>query len=208
MIAIDVLLEPDPTLLERARAANARLRRDHPAGFAFDDTHLPHVTLAQRYVRPGDLTAVYDALAKVVIDHAPRELRLRVEACHVRIEGDTGTASWLVAHDGALDRLARECLHVLAPFALSGGTAAAFVPNEDGTPIRDSTVRYVETFVPEHSGDNYVPHVTLGKAGAAFLRGLADESFTPFDFAPAALAVYQLGNHGTARRRLWRQAHR
>ena len=208
MIAIDVLLDPDATLLERARAANSRLRRDHPAGFAFDDAHLPHVTLAQRYVRPGDLASVYEALARVAIDHAPRNLCLRIEACHVRIEDDTGTASWLISPDAALDRLARECLQVLTPFAVLGGTAAAFVPNEDGSPIRDSTVRYVETFVPEHSGDHYVPHVTLGKARAAFLRMLAEEPFTPFAVAPAALAVYQLGNHGTARRRLWRQPDR
>ena len=208
MIAIDVLLEPDPVLLERALAANARLRRDHPGGFAFDDTHLPHVTLAQRYVRPGDLPAVYEALARVAVDHEPRDLRLRVESCHVRIEGDTGTASWLLSPVAALGRLSRESLRVLAPFAATGGTPAAFVPNDDGSPIRDSTVRYVEAFEPEHSGDRYVPHVTLGKASAAFLRQLAEEPFTPFAFTPAALAVYQLGNHGTARRWLWRQPDR
>jgi hypothetical protein len=205
MIAIDALLEPDPVLLARARAANARLRVDLPAGFAFDDTHLPHVTLAQRYLRQDDLPAACEAVARVAADHDPRGLRLQVHACHVRIEGDTGTASWLLAPDAALDRLARECLDALAPFAVSGGTAAAFVPNDDGSPIRDSTVRYVETFVPEHSGERYVPHVTLGRARAAFLRRLAGEAFTPFPFVPASLAVYQLGNHGTARRRLWRQ---
>ena len=208
MIAIDVLLEPDPALLQRARATNARLRRDHPAGFAFDETHLPHVTLAQRYVRHDDLQAACEAAAKVAAARDPRDLRLWLAACHVRIEGDAGTASWLVAPDPALDRLARACVDALAPFAVPGGTAAAFVPNDDGSPIRDSTVRYVETFVPEHSGDRYVPHVTLGKASAAFLQQLAEEPFTPFDFAPAALAVYQLGNHGTARRPLWRQPDR
>ena len=44
----------------------------------------------------------------------------------------------------------------------------------------------------------------LGRARAGFLRELQREPFQPFDVLPAAFAIHQLGNHGTARRRLWR----
>jgi hypothetical protein len=54
--AIDVALEPDATMIQHAKASNARLLKAYPMGFALDPTHLPHVTLLQQFVR----TAVLD----------------------------------------------------------------------------------------------------------------------------------------------------
>ena len=204
MIALDLLLEPDAATRARAVRTNAALRADHPAGFAFDAFHRPHVTLAQRYVYERDLPALMRAIAPVAGAHNPPALSLEVTGVHVRIEGDTGSASWRIAVTPALRALADDCLAVAQALAMAGGTADAFVPNGDGTPIRASTVRYVETFVPNHSGDNYAPHLTLGVARAAYLRELERAPFESFAFSPAAIAVYQLGDHGTARRCLWR----
>jgi hypothetical protein len=204
MIAIDVLLEPDAAVVRRAHEANARLRVDHPAGFAFGETRLPHVTLAQRYIHARDLDAACNAVGALASGVDLSALRLQVTGLHVRTDEAVGSASWLIANTATLQGLADEALAAVAPFAVVGGSADAFVANEDGSPIRDSTVAYVERFVPEHSGARYVPHVTLGRARAAFLRELQRMPFEPFAFAPAAIAVHQLGNHGTARRRLWR----
>jgi hypothetical protein len=44
LIAIDVLLEPDRTMVSRSEAVNARLRANYPAGYQLDATHAPHVT--------------------------------------------------------------------------------------------------------------------------------------------------------------------
>src|SRR6516165_707852 len=52
--AIDILLEPDATMMKTAGAANARLRESFPKGFALDETHQPHITCLQRYVKTGD----------------------------------------------------------------------------------------------------------------------------------------------------------
>jgi len=204
MIAIDVLLEPDPDTQARARQANAALRADHPAGFAFDATHLPHVTLVQRYVYERDLEALVRSVEPIANAHNPLALSLGVTSVQVRIDGDTGSASWRIGNTPALQALADDCLAAAQALAVSGGTARAFVPNDDGSAIRESTIRYVERFVPDHSDTNYAPHLTLGHAGASFLRELEAAPFTAFAFAPAAVGVYQLGNHGTARRCLWR----
>lgn len=204
MIAIAVLLEPDAVLLKRARATNAVLRSDHPAGFAFDDTHLPHVTLVQRYVRRTDLPAVCGAVRDVSMQHDIRAMRLCATGLHMRATDAVGSASWTLANTPALQALADVCLDAIAPFAVAQGGPSAFVPEDDGTPVRDSTVQYVERFVPDHSGANYAPHITLGRARAGFLRELQREPFEAFAFSPTALAVHQLGNHGTARRRLCR----
>jgi hypothetical protein len=51
VIAIDILLQPDATMLKRAAAINEQLRKDFPKGFSLDASHRPHVTLVQRHRR-------------------------------------------------------------------------------------------------------------------------------------------------------------
>jgi len=63
VIAVDVLIEPDAAMVDRARAVNEALRRDYPAGYALDASHAPHITLLQRFIRRGDLDAVSKAVA-------------------------------------------------------------------------------------------------------------------------------------------------
>src|SRR6266545_3503292 len=64
--AIDILLEPDATMLQHAAANNARLLKVYPKGFALDEAHRPHITLIQRFVRTADLDKVYAAAGKVL----------------------------------------------------------------------------------------------------------------------------------------------
>ena len=42
--AIDILLEPDATMVGHAEAANERLLKEFPKGFALDKTHEPHIS--------------------------------------------------------------------------------------------------------------------------------------------------------------------
>ena len=49
-------------------ANNARLLESLPQGWALDDTHKPHITTLQRYVRTADLEKVYDAVEKIIAD--------------------------------------------------------------------------------------------------------------------------------------------
>ena len=43
--AIDIALEPDATMIQHAQAANARLLKVFPKGFALDATHHPHISI-------------------------------------------------------------------------------------------------------------------------------------------------------------------
>ena len=63
--AIDILLQPDATMLKHAAANNARLLKAYPKGFALDATHTPHITLLQCFVRTADLEQLYAAEEKV-----------------------------------------------------------------------------------------------------------------------------------------------
>jgi hypothetical protein len=43
--AVDILLDPDATMIQHAKAANARLLKVFPKGFALDASHAPHITM-------------------------------------------------------------------------------------------------------------------------------------------------------------------
>ena len=64
--AIDIALEPDATMIQHAEAANARLLKVFPQGFALDATHRPHISMLQRFVRTADLDKVFAAAGNVL----------------------------------------------------------------------------------------------------------------------------------------------
>ncbi|HXJ83090.1 MAG TPA: hypothetical protein VMS64_30945, partial [Candidatus Methylomirabilis sp.] len=66
--AIDIVLEPDATMVKHATAANERLLKEFPKGFALGETHHPHISCLQRYVKTADLDKVYAAVAKVLAE--------------------------------------------------------------------------------------------------------------------------------------------
>jgi hypothetical protein len=105
----------------------------------------------------------------------------------------------LVDRTPELDRLQQKMVDAVAPFSVSGGTAAAFID----TPADADIVPYVETFVPKSSGANYAPHVTVGLATEPFGKKITTEPFVAFTFHPSGVAIYQLGNFGVAAKKLW-----
>ncbi len=56
--AIDIALEPDATMVQHAKEANARLLKSFPKGFALDETHHPHVGILQQFIRTDDLDKI------------------------------------------------------------------------------------------------------------------------------------------------------
>jgi len=199
LIAIDVLLEPDRTMIVKANAVNARLRESVPTGYELDSTRAPHITLLQRFVRAKDLDAVTAALTKVFAAEHPTELQLKATGYEYVIWGGVAVTVFVVERTPELMRLHQEVVDAVAPFSVSGGTAAAFV----GTGINDETIGWVETFVPKSSGQSYQPHVTLGVAKEDFAKQLKAEPFAGFTFKAEGVAIYQLGNFGTAAKKLW-----
>jgi len=199
LIAIDVLLEPNQAMLDKANASNARLRGDYPAGYALDATHAPHVTMLQRYVRVKDLDAVTAALTKLFDTEQPTELQLKAKGYEYTIWSGVAVTIFVVERTPELMRLQQKVNDTVAPFSVSGGTAAAFID----TPSNSEIVGYVEQFVPKSSGEHYFPHVTLGVAHEDFVKQLKAVPFEAFSFGVKGVGLYQLGNFGTASKKLW-----
>ena len=74
--AIDILLEPDTTMLRRAEANNARLLEIFPKGYSLDASHRPHITIVQRFVRTDNLDKVFEAAEKVFAAANVKDLKL------------------------------------------------------------------------------------------------------------------------------------
>ncbi|HTT20320.1 MAG TPA: haloacid dehalogenase-like hydrolase [Candidatus Sulfotelmatobacter sp.] len=199
LIAIDVLLQPDQTMIDKANASNARLRGDYSSGYALDATHAPHVTMLQRFVRVKDLDALTKALTKLFATERPTDLQLKATGYDYTIWSGVAVTIFVVERTPELMRLQQKVTDTVAPFSVSGGSAAAFID----TPSNSEIVGYVEQFVPKSSGEHYFPHVTLGVAHEAFVKQLKAEPFETFTFSPKGVAVYQLGNFGVAAKKLW-----
>ena len=90
----------------------------------------------------------------------------------------------------------------VTPFVESGGTAAAFVA-DPGEVISPTIIDWVEDYVPAQIGEGkYIPHLTVGVAKFEDLKIIEAEPFDAFPVHPSSVAVYHLGNNGTARRLL------
>jgi hypothetical protein len=203
--AIDILIEPDETALDRARAENAVMRAHYPEGFALDELHKPHITLLQRYVRTADLDDVFAAVEALTHLQALHRLTFRAKCIrHMPVAAvpGHGLAAIIVTPGPEVFELQSALIGAVTPFAGTGGTAAAFVTTPDEPAINADTLTYVERYVPDHSGANFVAHLTIGLAAIDSLARIETQSFPAFDFCPAGIAVYQLGNNGTARRKL------
>ncbi len=200
LTAIDILVNPDDATLEHARKFNARMRQSVPDGFALDATHQPHISTLQRYVHTAELEKVYDAVEQTIADTDIAALsRQAVAIRHADwgVPGQGLTGLVINPSPEVLDFQAR-LLAAITPFLGSGGTDAAFVRN-DGEEISQSTMDWVDGYVPNQIGEKHVAHITVGFATLDDLKGIEAEPFDSFPVHPASIAVYHLGNSGTAR---------
>jgi hypothetical protein len=200
--AIDIALEPDATMIQHAEAANARLLKVFPKGFALDATHRPHISILQRYVRTADLDKVYAAAGKVLADEKVTSWKLKAFKYYYIPWKDIGLGGIVVEPTDDLLRLQQELIDAVAPFTEKTGTAAAYVTTPEDPEINQPTIDYVAAFVPEATGKKFNPHVTIGIATQNYFEEMLAEPFDVFTFSPASASVYQLGNFGTARKEL------
>lgn len=200
--AIDILLEPDATMLEKAETTNARLRKVFPKGFALDDSHRAHVTVIQRFVHTADLDKVYAAANKVLAQSNVKGMRLEAFKYVYMPSGETGLAGIVAKPTPALLELQADLLAAVAPYTVETGNSAAFVTTPDDPVIDPVLISYVSTFASTAAGEKYGPHVTIGVALKADLDKMLAEPFEAFSFAPVGAAVYQLGQFGTASKKL------
>jgi hypothetical protein len=199
--AIDIALEPDATMIQHATAANARLLKSFPEGFSLDDTHHPHISMLQQFVRTDDLDKVYAAAQAVFDKESPKSWTLKAFKYYYIPAPPIGLAG-IVEPTEDLHRLQDALIKAVEPYTVKTGTPAACYSDEGGRDIQPFLISYVENFVKVAAGKRFNPHVTIGVATEKYLNAMLAEPFPSFTFSPAGASVYQLGSFGTARKEL------
>jgi hypothetical protein len=189
-------------MLRQAEAVNARLLKVYPKGFALDATHRPHITLMQCFVRTADLDRVYVAVGKVFAAANVNGMRLEAFKHYYIPDKDIGVSGIVAKPTPELIKLLQDLIAAVVPLTVETGTSAAFVTTPDDPVINRVLIDYISAFVPKFSGEHFNPHVTTGVAPREYLDKMLAEPFEAFTFSPAGAAVYQLGQFGTAARKL------
>jgi hypothetical protein len=152
-------------------------------------------------VRTADLAKVYEAVGKTVAETDMASLSYQaVKIAHADwgFPGYGPAVLLVQVNPEVLDFQARPAAEV-APFTEAGGTAEAFVA-DPGEVISPTIIKWVEGYVLAQIGaGKYLPHLTVGAAKFDDLKIIEAEPFDAFTVYPAGVAVYHLGNNGTAR---------
>jgi hypothetical protein len=198
--AIDILLEPDATMVQHAQAANAGLLKNFPKGFSLDNEHRPHISVAGGYFYTAALDKLFEAAGRVLAGEKVTNWKLNAFKYYYMPLKGIGLGGILVEPTADLVRLQKELFDTIAPFAApaGSGSAAAYATTPQDPDINQATLDAVATYFPAHTGEHYSPHVTIGVGTIDYLDALLAAPFPTFTFSPVGASVYQFGNFGTA----------
>jgi hypothetical protein len=200
--AIDILLEPDATMLRHAADNNARLLKVDPTGFSLDEAHTPHITMLQCFARTADLDKLYAAAVKVLDGANVPAMKLEAFKYYYAPGGAVGVAGICAKPTPEILKLQSDLIASVKPYVAETGSIGAFTAPHDNPKLDAMLISYVSSFVPKYSGENFNPHVSTGTAPTEYLDKMLSEPFESFTFSPAGAAVYQLGPFGTAAKKL------
>ena len=171
LTAIDILLQPDATMLQHAAAGNDRLLKVYPKGFALDAAHTPHITMLQCFVRTADLDKVYAAEDKVFA--AANLSAMKLEAFkyyYAPADATTGVAGICAKPSPEILKLQAAVIAAAKPFMQRTATIGAFTAPHESPATDAAMIQYVSTFVPKMTGAHYNPHVSIGVAPKGYRR--------------------------------------
>ncbi len=176
--AIDILLEPDATMLEHCKADNARLLSVYPKGFALDATHTPHITMLQCFVRTADLDKVYAAEEKVLAAANVNAMKLEAfKRYYIPAGGGLGVAGICAKPTPEILKLQADIIAAANPHNLRNGRIGAFTAGHDSPAIDAAIIQYVSTFEQIGAGPKFNPHVSTGNAPTTYLDQMNAEPF-------------------------------
>jgi hypothetical protein len=156
----------------------------------------------QRYVHTADLDKIYAAVGEILTTEKVDDWKLKAFKYYYSSWENLGLVSIVLEPTDDLLKLQQKLIDVVAPFTVKTGTATAFFTTPEDPDINQSTIDYVATFIPKQTGKNFNPHITIGLASTDRLKEMLAEPFDIIAFSPERLSVYQLGNFGTARKKL------
>jgi hypothetical protein len=202
--AVDIVLEPDATMIQHAQAANAGLLKNFPKGYTLGDEHAPHISVIGGYFHTANLDEVFASASKVLASEEAMNWKLTAFKYYYIPLKEIGLGGILVQPTPGLIRLQDELFDALGKFMAPGssGTDAAFKTTVQDPEINQATIDAVANYFAAHRGEHYSPHVTIGVGTIDYLNALVAAPFPTFTFSAAGASAYQFGNFGTAAKQL------
>jgi hypothetical protein len=140
--AVDIVLEPDATMIQHAQTANAGLLKNFPKGFALGDEHAPHMSVIGGYFYAANLDDVSAAASKVLASEPITSWLLKAFKYYYIPLKEIGLGGILVEPTADLIRLQKELLEAIGKYfaPASFGTAAAFATTPENPEINQRTI--------------------------------------------------------------------
>jgi hypothetical protein len=202
--AVDIVLEPDATMVQHAQAANAGLLKNFPKGYPLGDEHAPHISVIGGYFYTANLDELFAAASKVFANEKVMSWKLTAFKYYYIPLKEIGLGGILVEPTADLIRLQDELFNAIGRFwaPAGSGTATAFKTTLKDPEVNQATIDAVATYFSQHRGEHYSPHVTIGVGTVDYLNALLAVPFPTFTFSAAGASAYQFGNFGTAAKQL------
>jgi hypothetical protein len=140
--AIDIVLEPDATMIQHAEAVNAGLRKNFPKGFALGAGHKPHISVMGGYFYTTNLDKVYDAAGEVLASEKVKSWKLTAFKYYYMPLKEVGLGGILVQPTADMISLQKEFIDAITCFMApaSAGSAAAFATTPEDPDINQPTL--------------------------------------------------------------------
>src|SRR5580658_10729975 len=118
--AVDIVLEPDATMIEHAQAANAGLLKNFPKGYALGDEHAPHISVMGGYVYTASLDKIFAAAAEVLASEAVTSWKLKAFKYYYIPLKQIGLGGIVVEPTADMIRLQDELFEAIGKFMAPG----------------------------------------------------------------------------------------
>jgi 2'-5' RNA ligase len=189
-IAIDAVLLPDETMMDKAIEANGRLVGKYGERIVLNkQTRLPHISLAMGCIEQEDIGAARTVLSVIASKVSLDRLTVTGIRTSTNSLGEEVSA-FEVEKIHELQLLHEQVMEGLAPYLTCDVTARMlYEPAEVG----ESTLLWIENFREKSSFAHFFPHITIG-------YGRLNDFSCPKRFNVTDLAICHLGNHCTCRK--------
>ena len=190
--AVDIVLLPPDPVMDFAIVWNQMLRKSGPPTIVLDKIQrLPHISLVMGCLNADKLDVARDILQSIASQHPTLELRvpqLKAE------ETSLGTVVSLdIEWSRQLADLHKSLVDSFKPLLTQDANEEDV---NDPSPIANSSLAWINNYIPQHCYDHFWPHITLG-------FGEPSEILRPFSFKASRLAICHLGNYCTCTSILW-----
>lgn len=156
-MAINIVLVPNDKMLDMAYDLNEEITKTGDKWIEFDDKTFPHITLAMGVIEEDDISKMIELLEQMGSKF--QKIFMKVDALKSRELSNGKTISeFTIAPNREVEMLHEMIINRLRPFLKPAATKETFV-DDDVDPL---TIRWVNSFLEDHSEDNYKPHITLG----------------------------------------------